>query len=395
MNGNNRILIVDDESEARSGYVQFLNPTKQSAVRRSSRSRSADQSSPSVPKPSSSGPEFEILEASTGEEAVALFKKEKNEGRPIAAGFFDVKLGPGIDGLEVIRQIKSIDEDILCVVVTAYQDRSVEDIGDFFGENFKDRWDFLTKPFTQGEIVQKARQMVASWNRKKQLEITQKQLIASERLAAIGQVARGVGHEFGNILQRILGKSDLALMENDLEKMKSHVEIIMKASERAGVIVKNLQSFSKTTPQKKMTAITEPIQEALSLVNHEFIKHSIQVDEQLQSKASIEIDSGAIGQVFLNLFINAMHAMDQGGTLEITATDQDQSVEVKVKDSGKGMDPETLNQIFDFAFTTKGEKGSGIGLSVTKQIMDAHRAQIQVQSQLGQGTIFTLSFPRT
>ncbi len=389
MKKNNRILIVDDEPEALKGYEQFLIPVKNKNVRKSSRSQAT-----STPLNATSANEFEILKASTGEEAIAIFKKEKAEGRHIAAGFFDVKLGPGIDGLEVIKQIKEIDSDILCVVVTAYQDRSVEDIDQFFGEDFKDRWDFMTKPFTQGEIAQKARQMIAAWNRKIQLKATQNQLIASERLAGIGQVARGVGHEFGNILQRIMGKADLALMETNLDKMKNHVEVILQASERAGVIVRNLQSFAKTEPHLEAAVIDKPINDALSLINHEFIKASVQLEKKITKTSMIEIDCGALGQVFLNLFINAIHAMPGGGKLTIETKELNQFIEIHVKDTGSGIATDILPHVFEFAYTTKGDHGSGIGLSISKEIIEAHRGTIQVQSREETGTQFIIQLPK-
>ena len=153
MKTNKRLLIVDDEPEALKGYEQFLLPKKKTQTRRSSRTR--DKSVKSTHAIGESDSEFELIKASSGEEAIHLFHREKEAKRPIAAGFFDVKLGAGMDGLEVIREIKAKDRNILCVVVTAYQDRSVDDLDQFFGEDFKDRWDFLSKPFTQGEIVQK------------------------------------------------------------------------------------------------------------------------------------------------------------------------------------------------------------------------------------------------
>ena len=140
--------------------------------------------------------------------------------------------------------------------------------------------------------------MVASWNRKIQLRMTFKRLIASERLAGIGQVAQGVGHEFGNILLRIMGKADLAAMEQDTDKIKQHLEAIIQAAERAGVIVRNLQSFSKTERKLEQVRVDRPIKEALSLVDHELTKASILVETNLTETPPVQIDTGALGQVF-------------------------------------------------------------------------------------------------
>lgn len=387
---NSTILIVDDEPEAIKGYEQFLNPDSHKANQRKS---SRSKSSSSTVTPSGGEDEFRLLTATSGVEALKLFLEETKKGNKIAAGFFDVKLGAGIDGLEVIRQIKEVDHDMLCVVVTAYQDRSVDDIGKFFGEAFRDRWDFLSKPFTQGEIIQKARQMVSSWNRKKQLEATQSQLVASERLAAVGQIARGVGHEFGNILLRILGKADLALGETDVTKIKAHLEVVVKAAERAGSIVKNLQTFSKTEPKLIQGSIHQPIEEALSLVNHELVKHSVKAEKSLKATKEISLDLGAMGQVFLNLMINALHAMPKSGKLILSTEDTHDGILTKIQDSGAGIPSDVLPRIFEFGFSTKGEQGSGVGLYITKEIIESHRGKISVKSQIGSGTTFEIWLP--
>jgi CheY-like chemotaxis protein len=253
MEENRTILIVDDEQETLKGYQDFLTPKEIGVVRKSSRKLygTGPSETPAVEK-------YHLLLAESGEEAIKIFESEMKQGRRIAAGFFDVKLGAGMDGLATIHALKSLDPELHCVVVTAYHDRSVDEINQLFGENFKDQWDYLNKPFTQSEIVQKARQMVAAWNRKQKLEVMTQQLIRSERLAAVGQVARGIGHEFGNILLRIMGKVDLALMEKELTKSHDHLKVALKAAERAGVICRNLQSFSKADPQFQFESIRVP-----------------------------------------------------------------------------------------------------------------------------------------
>ena len=224
------------------------------------------------------------------------------------------------------------------------------------------------------------------------------QLVRSERLAGVGQVARGVGHEFGNILLRIIGKTDLALLEKDVGKIHDHLKVVMIAAERAGVIVRNLQSFSKTEAILETREMSAPIDEAISLVNHEFVKASVKLEKDYRSKLSAKMDVGGMAQVFLNLIINAIHSMAKGGTLKIildsipgaTGTP---GVAVTISDSGSGIPGHVLARIFEFAFTTKGDRGSGLGLSISKEIVESHGGTLTVKTEEGKGTDFTVWLP--
>jgi signal transduction histidine kinase len=224
------------------------------------------------------------------------------------------------------------------------------------------------------------------------------QLIRSERLAAVGQVSRGIGHEFGNILLRVVGKTDLALMEKDIQKIHDHLKVVMTAAERASVIVRNLQSFSRDEPQKALNSLTKPIDEAVSLINHELVKNSVTLVKDYKPTPDALIDTGGIGQVVLNLLINAAHAMTKGGQITVRVEpcegpEGKAGVAARVIDTGTGIPPEVLPRIFEFAFTTKGDRGGGLGLSVSKEIVEAHGGKILVKTEAGRGTEFTLWFP--
>lgn len=386
---NNRILVVDDEKEIVQAYLDFLNPKTTATVKQSSRSQAT---SPAAPK--FSGAEYEILQANSGEEALALIKAEHAAGRRIIGGFFDVKLEGGMDGLSLIKELWKIDEDILCTVVTAYQDRSINDIDQLFGEKFKDQWDYLNKPFTQAEIVQKARQMTASWNRKEALKAAQLQLVQSERLAAIGQVARSIGHEFGNILLAIMGNADLAVNPNNPEKTRERLKVIIQAAERANLIVRNLSSFSKGTSARAKCDPAQLIANTLTLVTHETKKNNVTIGQAIQPAPPVLASSSEIEQVLLNLIINAIHAMPSGGNLEVGCEEETTQIAMWVKDSGTGIPPEVLPHIFDYAFTTKGDKGSGLGLAISKQIIESHGGTLTVKTAVGSGSTFTIRLPK-
>ncbi len=149
-----RLLVLDDEQGLRDAYKSILSPI-QTQIKSSRNLNRTELAS------------FDVVYAANGEEALAALVEGMTSGRPLVGGFFDVRLGGGMDGIEVIRKAKEIDPRVLCVIVTAYQDREVEDISRFFGETFSDQWDFLNKPFTRPTILQKAHNLVADWNRRR------------------------------------------------------------------------------------------------------------------------------------------------------------------------------------------------------------------------------------
>jgi signal transduction histidine kinase len=398
---NRRLLILDDEPGVLDAYRIIFTPQTAAPMIASSRSRSGSAAVAAAPV---TAPEaFEVSYLSTGEEALALIEKSLNDQQPLVGGFFDVKLGRGIDGIETIRRAKDLDPNLLCVMVTAYQDRNLDEITRLFGAEFADRWDFLTKPFSHNEILQKARNLCQNWDRRKrekeyleQIQSQQEQLIRAERLAAMGGLARGIGHEFGNILLRIIGLGEIALQKNTPDDLRNALKVIVTAAERAGVIVRNLQGLVRMETKRELCDVHGPLREALPLVEHELKKGQIQLVEQFDATLPpVLINRVEIGQVFLNLIINAIHAMEGNpGTLKIQTHAEANGVMIDISDTGCGIPPENRDKIFEPLFTTKGQKGTGIGLSVTRKIITNHSGRVSVDSTVGKGTTFHLWLPK-
>jgi two-component system, NtrC family, sensor kinase len=195
-------------------------------------------------------------------------------------------------------------------------------------------------------------------------------------------------------LQAIVGKADLGRSDTDLEKMRLKFELILVAADRASLILRNLQSFSKGSPERTKTRVSQVLKDTLLLVNHELKKSTITVTENFGCEGLIHVSPSKLEQVFLNLLINAQHAMGKGGKIEIGCEENEKTVTAWVKDTGSGIPPEVLPKIFDYAFTTKGEQGSGLGLAISKDIIEEYGGTIEVETKVGVGTSFFVKLPR-
>ena len=154
MTANNRVLVVDDERDAIELYRAVLvGPPRRRHLRRGRKTASRQ-------------PSYEVHTASCGQEAVAKVRSELESGRRFACGVFDMRM-PGMDGLQTIRRVRELDPLILCAVCTAHTDRSVDEINEAFPIGAEDEWDYLQKPIARAELIQKVRNLVSSWNRRK------------------------------------------------------------------------------------------------------------------------------------------------------------------------------------------------------------------------------------
>lgn len=162
---NQTILVVDDEEVVRQTYLDVLaQKTAPAAAGIGMRHRAV------VGEQTGQSEEgYRLLMASCGAEAIAISKGELAAGHRIAAGFFDMRM-PGMDGMETIRQILALDPEVYCAVVTAFSDRSVDQLSTLFTN--QDQWLYFNKPFTHAELQQAARNLVNAWNRRRQLEAT-------------------------------------------------------------------------------------------------------------------------------------------------------------------------------------------------------------------------------
>jgi len=232
------------------------------------------------------------------------------------------------------------------------------------------------------------------------LRDAQEQLHRSEKLAAIGQLAGGVGHELRNPLgaiknavfyvRRRIAKSDLPATE---PKVMEFLDTIDKEVNSANKVITDLLGFSRVAkPTVSSVNIGGIIEGALE---HVPMPGNVELTRDIDpSLPMVMVDGGQIQQVFANIILNAVEAMTEGGRLEIMARSKDDFVKVRFTDSGCGIPESIISKIFDPLFTTKA-KGIGLGLAMCKSIVERHGGDIQLKSEEGKGTTFTVSLPTT
>jgi len=217
----------------------------------------------------------------------------------------------------------------------------------------------------------------------------------SERLSALGEFSAGIAHEIRNPLASI--KNFTQLLPSDYEDphfRKEFTELVTGEVNRINKIVNDLLDYARFRKSKlQKTKIPELIDEALFSIKELLNKHHIAVKKNYDETPSAVIDQEQIRQVLLNLILNAVEAMPEGGTIEIsTRKNEEDQIEIILSDTGCGISKDHLKEIFNPFFTTK-ERGTGLGLSIVQRIINEQGGTIEVDSTINQGTQFVISLP--
>jgi two-component system NtrC family sensor kinase len=259
--------------------------------------------------------------------------------------------------------------------------------------------DFTALPEPEGRS-EEFNSLFRAFNRMiKELEEHQEELLQSRKIAAIGTLTSGIAHELNNPINNIVLTAE-ALKEDfgqvDEAEAQSFIHDIIVQAERASDIVKGLLDFSRSErPELEPISIMAVIDDTLKLVRNQLMLSGIQVEKEISPEVpSISGDRKSLQQVFLNLFINAIQAMPDGGQLTIRVWGDNGQVHVDVQDTGQGIDPTHLPHIFDPFYTTKEVgRGTGLGLSVTYGIIEKHGGHIEAHSKKGEGALFSMVLP--
>lgn len=389
------------------------------------------------------GRDFSVHEARDGREALELVRQVRPD-----LVVTDIMM-PEMTGTELCQAIKGDPEiattPVMLVSSKAESAMKVEGL-----EQGAD--DYVTKPFHPRELLARARGLVrlrvlqreiedqnaALANALQELKAAEVQLVQSERLAAVGELAAGVAHEVNNPVNFALNaarmlRSEIAeirelatwMLDLDwkgaaqqadgLEKIHARIEelglhdpastvdqlgtIIIDGLERTHRLVAELRDFAAPHRTGRVEVdLARGIQSTVSLLRPAFRAHGVELELAVpEHLPPIQGDPSALNQVLLNLLKNAAEAMEkEGGHIRIEADTRQEHVEIRICDDGPGIPPEIQGRLFEPFFTTKDAgKGTGLGLSISRRIVDEHGGSLDVTSELGIGTTFTLSLPRS
>jgi signal transduction histidine kinase len=444
---NDRILIVDDNRAIHEDYQKILVRPKPDVDLSAVEGALFDQSPP-VPRPGRL--EFSLTFAFQGEEAVALARTARTEGAPFALAFVDVRMPPGIDGIETAQRLWAIDPDLQVVICSAYADYSWTEMTEQLGS--PDRWVILKKPFDNIEVLQLAHALAEKWalqqrskahvddlekrvaartadleaalqrlrdetaerlRGEEERRIFERKMEETQRLEGLGVLAGGVAHDFNNILTGVLVSASLARMEaTPGTELHNHLQMIEENSRRAAGLCEQLLTYAGrsrvTTSAQDVNVL---IRETLELL-HISVPKDADFSADLADKVPpIKGDPARLRQVVMNLVLNAAEALaapprrirlasgcrrlDAAALKAATHPGEAKPGEyvfIEVSDTGTGMSPETMRRIFEPFFTTK-FTGRGLGLCAVLGIMRNHGGVLDVQSEPGRGTTFRIYFP--
>lgn len=320
---------------------------------------------------------------------VATYKEglEKIHAKAHDIYLIDYRLGEH-NGLDLLREAIAGGCRAPFILLTAAEDYDIDVKAMELGAV-----DYLTKGAVQASILERS---IRYGLHRKQMETL---LIQAEKMAGIGQFAACIGHDLNNPIAVILGYSQTLIRElPETDPSMEPLKAIAQEGLRCKTLVQNLLAFSRGGRQASKMAFEDfnkAIAGALSLVETFARSKSVQVvrPDYLELPA-IQMNANEIQQVIINLCTNAIDAMPEGGRLIFKLFYEGSQVALSIQDTGTGIPPEIRDHIFEAFFTTKEiGKGTGLGLSIVSDIVKKHNGQIDLQSEVGKGTIFTVRLP--
>lgn len=359
---------------------------------------------------------YQVLTAESGREGLEIFGRGG-----IKLVVTDIRM-PGMDGVEVLRQVKAMDPEAEVVVITGHGD--MESAIAVLREGASD---FITKPIREEALLlalERAERRIAMTRLlkdyttaleervaryRRELELAQEELLRRERLATIGETVAGLAHYIKNILNALRGgayKINSALLRDDPHSLREGWTMVQKNIERISQLALDLLNFSKErVPERSSCDPAALVQEAVGVLQLQAEEHGVQLSCVLENVGEVNWDKKAIHGVIVNLGSNAIDACrfdpDRSKHFHVEfRLGQDKSavdgerIFIEVSDNGCGMSEEVRGKIFSRFFSTKGGQGTGLGLLLARKMVDEHLGEITFSSKEGEGTTFRVSLPR-
>lgn len=318
-----------------------------------------------------------------------------------------------MDGLQLLKEVKAIDPDVFVILLTGYAelDMAIKAINEGVFSFFEKPFDFkqlLAKLVEIGGLISKKEEF------DRRVKELQRDLRQSQKFESLAIFASGIAHDFNNILSPIYGYAELALVHPQTNsEIQEYMREILKAARRAKELIDQIQSFNRAKESTyHVFDIVPIIKETLKLLRAAIPKTiDMPSEKNLINSAYVLGDPTQIHQIVMNLCTNAFHAMESFDTGNLTVTlmladfvnerppylsdiKPDVYAELKVCDSGIGMDKETLKQVFQPFFTTKSPgKGTGLGLYVVQNIVNKMKGRVHIESEKGRGTCVKIYLP--
>ena len=312
---------------------------------------------------------------------------------------------PQMDGIAFLREVRARHPSAVLMLLTGYADkesaiRAINEIG---------IWQYVEKPWDLGDLLVKIEQglerraLVGELEAKNQaliariaeLERAHAELVRAERLAAVGRVASGLAHEIGNQLA-LVGYAEAIRERTQDPEVAEFAQVIVAAQRRLAALVDEIKDFARgATAQypREPGDLAAAVEEALGILRFDTEVKTRRVSLEVRKRPLALLHRGKIEQVVVNLVHNAVQASPPGGEVRVTVDEDARGPLVAVSDRGPGMPPEVLARLGEPFFTTK-ERGSGLGLGISRRVIDEHEGELIVQSRAGQGTEVTVRLPR-
>ena len=355
---------------------------------------------------------YEVFLAHNGERGIELFQQENPR-----IVLTDIKM-PGLDGIGVLKQIKSIDPDTEVIMITGHGEmelaiRSLQlNASDFITKPINDEALFIALKRAEEKVAWKGLAKKYNEDLKTKVEEAtaelvrmQHELLQAERLAATGQTVAGLAHAIKNILGGLKGGRFMVNKGFELKEMKylkDGWDMVERNIEKIAVLTKDLLNFCRDRePEREPVNPNDLIRDVYDLYyaysKQEGVRLTLDLDEKMRK---IDLDPKGIQEVLNNLVGNAIDAC----TLEENAIEEpeviikssllsDEKVLLEVKDNGMGMDQEVLKKLFTIFFSTKGSRGTGLGLLLSRKIVQEHGGEIQIHSEPMRGSVFQVVLP--